>query len=170
MSCPATEDEFIKVAEVIEREKALQLKKHEYPPFDKLFWPFIYNENDYSIYLEAKLISKWITRWALIKTNLNIDLIHLTSGKSNKDLIESGQSPFNHELDVDPIELHHMQQKYEAPFVELTPDEHRRKGNDPKLHQSPSPSWRKERKKVNAFNNERTAHWQARLKELLLHG
>lgn len=80
-------------------------------------------------------------------------------GRTNRERSEQGLSPINKDGKV--IELHHIGQHADSPLAELTPEEHRGKGNDKILHDKTKES------EINrpAFARERIDHWEARANE-----
>lgn len=80
-------------------------------------------------------------------------------GRSNKERTEHGLSPIGKDGNV--IELHHIGQHPDSPLAELTPEEHRGKGNDTILHDKTKES----EIDRNAFGEERRAHWKDRAEE-----
>lgn len=77
-------------------------------------------------------------------------------GRTNKERAEMGLAPLNQE--GNPIELHHIGQHPDSPLAELTPDEHRGKGNDTILHDKTKSSEIDRQ----AFAVERSEHWRSR--------
>ncbi len=80
-------------------------------------------------------------------------------GRTNRERAEQGLSPINKDGKV--IELHHIGQHADSPLAELTPEEHRGKGNDTILHDKTKESEIDRQ----AFAGERCAHWEARANE-----
>ena len=114
---------------------------------------------EYEIYKNAGLVEAEIGgKKCLIRNDIDWNQKD-AFGRTNKERAEQGLSPLN--KDGKPIELHHIGQHSDSPLAELTQEEHRGKGNDGILHN----------KNVNseidrtAFANERSQHWQARVKE-----
>ncbi|MBQ9386697.1 MAG: HNH/ENDO VII family nuclease [Bacteroidaceae bacterium] len=77
---------------------------------------------------------------------------------NNADLIGEGYPP--RDKNGDPYELHHIGQKQNSPFAELTWEEHMGNGNNTILHQ-PGKESEIDRE---AFDDEKSAYWQARFK------
>ena len=77
-------------------------------------------------------------------------------GRTNKERAEQGLSPINKDGKV--IELHHIGQHADSPFAELTPEEHRGKGNDTVLHDKTKES----EIDRTAFAGERSEYWKER--------
>ncbi len=80
-------------------------------------------------------------------------------GRTNRERAEQGLSPINQEGKV--VELHHVGQHSDSPLAELTPEEHRGKGNDTILHDKTKESEIDRQ----AFSEERAEHWRDRAKE-----
>lgn len=80
-------------------------------------------------------------------------------GRSNRERAEQGLSPIDKVGNV--IELHHIGQHPDSPLAELTPEEHRGKGNDTILHDKTKES----EIDRNAFGEERRSHWKDRAEE-----
>ena len=80
-------------------------------------------------------------------------------GRTNRERAEQGLSPINKEGKV--IELHHIGQHADSPLAELTPQEHRGKGNDIILHDKTKES------EIDRqfFAGERSIHWEVRANE-----
>lgn len=113
---------------------------------------------EYEIYKNAGLVESEIGGKKCLIRN-DIDWTQKDAfGRTNKERTEQGLSPIN--KDGKPIELHHIGQHADSPLAELTQEEHRGKGNDGILHNKNIES------EINrtAFANERSQHWQARVK------
>lgn len=81
---------------------------------------------------------------------------------NNADLIGEGFPP--RDRNGDPYELHHIGQRQDSPFAELTWAEHMGDGNNVILHQMGKES----EIDREAFEAEKSAYWQARFKALTL--
>lgn len=79
-------------------------------------------------------------------------------GRTNKERAEQGLSPIT--KDEKTVELHHIGQHADSPLAELTPEEHRGKGNDTILHNKTKESEIDRQ----AFAGERSSYWEARAK------
>lgn len=77
---------------------------------------------------------------------------------NNADLIGEGFPP--RDRNGDPYELHHIGQRQDSPFAELTWAEHMGDGNNTILHQMGQYS----EIDREAFDAEKSAYWQARFK------
>lgn len=114
---------------------------------------------EYEIYKNAGLVEAEINgKKCLIRNDIDWNQKD-AMGRTNKERIEMGLSPINKDGKV--IELHHIGQHKDSPLAELTPEEHRGKGNDAILHEKTKESEIDRQ----SFNRERTAHWQARAEE-----
>lgn len=111
---------------------------------------------EYRIYKDTGLQEVEINgRKCLVRSDIDWDQKD-SMGRTNKERAEAGLSPIN--KDGDTIELHHIGQKKDGSLAELTPDEHRGKGNYSVLHDTYKES---EIDRV-AFNEERSNHWKER--------
>ncbi len=82
--------------------------------------------------------------------------------KTNRELLREGRSPYAYDSEGGKIELHHIGQKYDAPFAELTVDEHSLDGNSRILHDLRDDSWRNQTELKNDFYTERAQYWKLR--------
>lgn len=108
------------------------------------------------IYLKAGLKEGVVNgRKALIRTDIDMSRKD-EFGLTNLERMQNGNPPIASNGEI--IELHHIGQKADSPFAELTRTEHRGRGNDTILH---------DKNKVSeidrsAFQNERQMHWKSR--------
>lgn len=77
---------------------------------------------------------------------------------NNADLIGEGFPP--RDINGDPYELHHIGQKQNSPYAELTWEEHMGNGNNTVLHKAGKES----EIDRGLFDNEKSQYWQARYK------
>ena len=111
---------------------------------------------EYEIYRKAGLVEAEIGgKKCLIRNDIDWEQKD-AMGRTNKERVEQGLSPINKDGKV--IELHHIGQHADSPLAELTPEEHRGKGNDTILHDKTKESEIDRQ----AFTGERNAHWEAR--------
>ena len=111
---------------------------------------------EYEIYRKAGLVEAEIGgKKCLIRNDIDWDQKD-EMGRTNKERAEQGLSPINKDGKV--IELHHIGQHANSPLAELTPEEHRGKGNDSVLHDKA----KKSEIDRQAFAEERSEHWGAR--------
>lgn len=111
---------------------------------------------EFKVYKKAGLNEAEIDgKECLIRSDINWEQKDVM-GRTNIERSEQGLSPINKDGKV--IELHHIGQHSDSPLAELTPEEHRGKGNDTILHNKTKESEIDRQ----AFAIERNAHWQAR--------
>lgn len=79
-------------------------------------------------------------------------------GRTNEMRMKEGLPPL---VDGQPIELHHIGQKSDGPLAELTPEQHRGKGNYSVLHEVGKES----EIDRTAFNKERQEYWKERVND-----
>ena len=77
-------------------------------------------------------------------------------GRTNRERVDEYLSPINKSGDT--VELHHIGQKDDSPFAELTMEEHRGKDNDTILHDKTKQS----EIDRSAFNAEKHSYWKSR--------
>lgn len=124
------------------------------------------------IYIRAGLIEKRIDgRTALIRSDINWSDYSIRRNTwlknrlanyekwaeyNNADLVGEGFPP--RDQNGDPYELHHIGQRQDSPFAELTWAEHMGDGNNVILHQMGKES------EIDRefFDTEKSAYWQAR--------
>lgn len=126
----------------------------------------IENMAQYEIYKNADLHEAEIDGKTCLVKNIDMDYVDPKTGKTNRELLADGRAPIN-PLTGEKLELHHMGQKYDAPFAELWADSEHGDGNDSILHPNSEESWRNDSRLINHYNNvERPNHWEARSKEV----
>lgn len=114
---------------------------------------------EYEVYKNAGLVEAEIGgKKCLIRNDIDWEQKD-AMGRTNKERAEQGLSPINKDGKV--IELHHIGQHADSPLAELTPDEHRGKGNDTILHDKTKESEIDRQ----AFAGEKNNHWMERAKE-----
>ena len=129
---------------------------------EQLDWSFetisyIETMQEYKIYKEADLEQKQVgEKIGLTRNDIDFDQKD-EFGWTNKERIEAHLSPIS--KDGETIELHHIGQKADSPFAELTRDEHRGQGNDTILHDKNITS---EIDRVE-FHKEKKEYWIARM-------
>lgn len=114
------------------------------------------------LYHSLKLQESYITRPCLVK-DIDFDLWVSSEKCTNLELIQKGKSPYAFDAPEGRIELHHIGQDYNAPFVELTLEEHN--DNSQLLHYSRMESWRSNKSLSRAFEMERISYWKRRAKQ-----
>lgn len=119
----------------------------------------IYNE--LRLYCSLELQESYITRPCLVK-NIDFDLWISAENCTNLELMQKGKAPYAFDASDGRIDIHHIGQKYDAPFAELTIEEHN--DNSQLLHSSHKDSWRSEKSLSTAFEQERISYWKRRAK------
>ena len=107
-------------------------------------------------------------RLCLVKDHIDADYVFVAENGmriSNREQMRKGNSPRDAATGK-PIELHHLGQDANSPFVELTPEEHRLSGNYSIWHANRKPSWREIDGEKSKFNKEREKHWKTRLQQI----
>ena len=103
-------------------------------------------------------------RLCLVKDHIDADYVFVAENGmriSNREQMRKGNSPRDAATGK-PIELHHLGQDANSPFVELTPEEHRLNGNSSVFHSNAKPSWRNDLKKEKQFKKQREVYWKIR--------
>lgn len=150
-------DEGIKEKEGLTDEEKAKIKK-ETGWSDEII-DAIGSMEEYEIYKDAGLQEAEIgDKKCLIRNDIDWNQKD-AMGRTNKERAEQGLSPINKDGKV--IELHHIGQHADSPLAELTPEEHRGKGNDTILHDKTKESEIDRQ----AFAGERSTHWEARVNE-----
>ena len=137
---------------------------HQDSPYSNVINNAISDYNEFLYYYNLKLKEAVVTRPALIK-DLDLDLWITSENKTNKELLKEGRSPYAFDAEDGRIELHHIGQKYDSPFAELTVAEHNFYGNSKRLHNLSIESWRQDENKASDFNSEKIRYWQLREKK-----
>ena len=128
---------------------------------------YISSVGELRFYQKLGLKEQMVTRISLVQSNIDL-MLKDDMGVSNYERMKEGRGPVL-EADGDSgMELHHLMQMYEAPFAELTHDQHARPGAGVVLHPSgkKEESWRADVEKVRSFDIERVRHWRKRVKLL----
>jgi hypothetical protein len=117
------------------------------------------------VYANADLVEAEINeRKCLIKRDLDLDYVDPKTGMTNRELMEKGRSPIDPKTG-EKIELHHMGQKADAPFAELTENTEHGGQNHGTLHPRRSDSWRNVEGAKENYAAEKTNHWKTRAQE-----
>ncbi|SDB55411.1 A nuclease of the HNH/ENDO VII superfamily with conserved LHH [Ruminococcaceae bacterium FB2012] len=112
---------------------------------------------EYEIYKNAGLTEAEINgKKCLIRNDIDWNQKDIF-GRTNKERAKQGLPPLS--KTGNPIELHHIGQHSDSPLAELTPEEHRGKGNDGILHNKSNAS---EIDRID-FAAERSSHWKERV-------
>ena len=113
------------------------------------------SEDEVQIYKDANLTVETVDgKDCLIRTDIDYDQV--VDGETNLERMKRGKAPVTQDVQV--IELHHIGQKTDSPFAELTSQEHRGPGNDMILHDKTIES------SIDrySFRSEREAYWKNR--------
>lgn len=121
--------------------------------------PHIKQYNELYLFHTRRLRETYITRPTIVRY-IDFDLWIDSEGCTNLELMKKGCAPYEYDAPEGKIELHHIGQKYDAPFAELSMEEH--KEYSKLLHPSKKVSWRSDSKLENAFYAERAEYWKKR--------
>lgn len=131
-------------------------------PYSERITSAINYYDELCLYNNLKLKEAYVNRPALIK-DIDWDLFVTSENMTNRDLIKKGISPYAYDDKDGKIEIHHIGQAYDAPFVELTVKEHMKQGNSRILHKETQNSWRNEQGLEQTFENEKERYWRMRV-------
>ena len=92
-------------------------------PYTSTINSVIGSYEEFTLYCSLGLQEAIVTRPALIKT-IDPDLWIASEGCTNQALMEEGNAPYAYDSAEGRIELHHIGQKHDNPFAELTFKEH----------------------------------------------
>lgn len=115
----------------------------------------------YEIYKNADLHEAEIDGRKCLVKNIDMAYVDSKTGMTNKELMSKGRSPIDAKTGQ-KIELHHMGQKADAPFVELAENSEHGDGNHSVLHPKTEGSWRNTPELEKQYRNEKCEHWKAR--------
>ncbi len=114
------------------------------------------SKEEAEIYIKAGLKEMEINgRKCLVRSDIDMNQKD-EMGRTNKERAEQGLPPIT--KDGKTVELHHIGQRADGPLAELTPEEHRGKGNDAVLHDKTKES----EIDRTTFARERSEHWKER--------
>ena len=102
-------------------------------------------------------------RSCLIK-DIDFDYLDEKTGLTNRERMQLGRPPIDAKTG-EKIELHHMGQKYDAPFAELKENSEHGDGNHSSLHPKTEGSWRNVPELENEYGKERKQYWKERAEE-----
>ena len=117
--------------------------------------------DQYAVYKKAGLHYAVVNgRQCLVVKNIDLEYVDHELGLLNSELLKKGQAPYDSKTGK-RIVIHHMRQEHNAPFAELTEDEHK----DSTLHKhNDDPSWRNNTTLDKKYNTERNNHYKERIK------
>ncbi|MCD7822655.1 MAG: hypothetical protein LUG86_01345 [Oscillospiraceae bacterium] len=113
------------------------------------------------VYKSANLHEAEVNSRACLVKDIDYDYVDEKSGKTNRELMAKGRSPYDSKTG-ERIELHHMGQKFDGPFVELTENSEHGDGKHSILHLKKENSWRSDDSKVSQYAKQKSEHWKAR--------
>lgn len=126
---------------------------------------FIKSWKEYEIYKNANLHEAEVNGRKCLVKSIDLNYIDEKTGLTNKELMAKGRSP----IDVktgEKIELHHMGQSFEGPFVELTENSEHGGKNHSILHDNSIESFRRNPELKNQYqNHEKPNYWKSRANE-----
>lgn len=131
-------------------------------PYSADITSHIHIYNELRLYHSLQLQESYITRPCLV-TDIDFNLWISAEKCTNLELMQKGKAPYAFDAPEGRIELHHIGQDYNAPFVELTLEEHN--DNSQLLHYSHKESWRSNKSLSSAFEMERASYWKRRAKK-----
>ena len=115
----------------------------------------------YEIYKNADLEEREVNGRPCLCKKIDMDYVDPKTGMTNRQLMAKGRSPIDAKTG-EKIELHHMGQDFNGPFVELCADSEHGDGNQKTLHPK-NESWRRDEQKKTEYNNkQKPSHWKTR--------
>ncbi|MDU2064662.1 MAG: HNH/ENDO VII family nuclease [Sporomusaceae bacterium] len=145
----------------VQQKESLSLFEKTVVKFEQTSWSFntiehIDTMEEYEVYKEAGLEQKQVgDKVGLVRDDIDFSQKD-EFGRTNEERIDANLSPLN--KNGETIELHHVGQKADSPFAELTRDEHRGAGNDTVLHDKTI----KSEIDRGEFQQEKIEYWKTR--------
>ena len=154
---------LIQLADSIEKEAAERQRRliEKHSPYSDEINQCICTYEELRFYCSLGLTEGNVTRLSLIR-EIDPDMKVTCKGKRNAELMAEGHPPYAYDSEDGQIELHHIGQNPNAPFAELTRDEHIMHGSNKKLHKNTQESWRKDQTTESMFEKERLSYWKKR--------
>ena len=161
-----TIEQIIGASKKLQSESLQQQRKQIYAdsPYSNDVNKFFSGYDEFAYMVSLGLREEEITRISLIR-DIDLNLFVTEKNKTNRELMLQGCAPYASDNKDDFIILHHIGQKSDAPFAELTNAEHTKFGNNKLLHQSDEESWRNDSDTEDAFLVERQQYWKQRAKQ-----
>lgn len=119
---------------------------------------------EYEIYKNAGLHEGEVNGRKCLLKNIDLDYVGKKTGMTNQELMEKGLSPIDSKTG-ERIELHHLGQGFDSPFVELCADSEHGDGNHKILHTKTSDNWRNNPDLKRQYQVEKRNHWKTRVQE-----
>lgn len=118
----------------------------------------------YEIYKNADLEEREVNGRPCLCKKIDLDYVDPKTGKTNRERISQGLVPIDAKTG-ERIELHHMGQDPDGPFAELCENSEHGDGNHKILHPKSEGSWRDDKGKITAFEQQKHKHWAERAQE-----
>ena len=118
----------------------------------------------YEIYKNADLEEREVNGRPCLCKKIDMDYVDPKTGMTNRERIARGLVPIDAKTG-ERIELHHMGQDPDGPFAELCENSEHGDGNHKTLHPKSEGSWRGDKEKVKAFEQQKREHWAERAQE-----
>lgn len=134
---------------------------------DETGWPdeiidYIEDMEQYEVYKNADLHYAVVNGRPCLVKDIHPDYVDSKKEISNKDWMKKGHAPYDYKTGQ-KIELHHMRQEHNAPFVELTVEEHKasvlHKHND-------ETSWRNNAILAKNYEKQKSEHYRSRRRNM----
>ena len=117
----------------------------------------------YEIYKNADLEERDVNGRPCLCKKIDMDYVDPKTGMTNRERLS--RKPPLAPIDAktgEKIELHHMGQDFNGPFVELCENSEHGDGNHGILHPKSEGSWRNDPEKKSEYKQQRQSHWEAR--------
>ena len=133
------------------------------PDWDNRILDCIDGQDQMDIYKNANLKQAEINDRPCLIKDIDYNFVDTKTGMTNRELMAKGRSPIDVNTN-EKIELHHMGQKFDSPFAELTENSEHGNGNHKILHPKTSDSWRNDDSLKYEYQKEKSKHWIERSK------
>lgn len=131
---------------------------YEESPFSNAINEFIRNIGELLFYVELELTEDRINeRPCLVRADLEFDAPIAGVGLTNRQLIKANRVPIDPKSNNEKVHLHHIGQKADSPFAELTADE------DISFRCNPIHFFEDTMIDRRHYQKERRAHWKHRI-------
>lgn len=152
---------YKEVKAITQADKAETICKNS--PYSQRINNYIHSGKELDLYKSLGLQEAFVTRPCLL---ININPYYITpTGKSNIERMAEGKAPFD-AATGSVIDLHHINQEYDAPYAEVPHSIHDAPGINSMLHRSRKPSWRNDPQMSAEHNREVAAHWEKRAENI----
>ena len=148
---------------ITQADQAEAIRKNS--PYSQQINSHIRSGKELNLYIRLGLKESDITRKCLV---IDIDPYYCApTGETNAERMAMGKPPFDGATGS-VIDLHHIGQRYDAPYAELPHSIHDAPGINSSLHSSRAPSWRNNPKLACEHNKEVAKYWKQRVETLCL--